>query len=147
MISRTVDLGGKARGLDRLRERGFAVPPYVVVPPGGGVAAPGPGPWAVRSSALDEDGAERSHAGQYLTRLGVPEADLAAAVAEVSASGDPPLAAIVQTMVRAELAGVVFTADPRSGDVDVVVVEWVEGLGEDLVSGRASPHRPERTSA
>lgn len=133
--------GGKARGLDRLREGGFAVPPYAVVLPGGPVTRPGPGPYAVRSSGLDEDGAERSHAGEYLTRLGVPEDALEAAIAEVSASGAPPLPVIVQTMVQAELAGVVFTAEPRSGDVEIVVVEWVEGLGEALVSGRASPHR------
>lgn len=137
------DPGGKARGLGRLVAAGFPVPPWVVIPPGAAPATPGPGPYAVRSSAPDEDGAEHSHAGQYLTRLGVPEAQLPAALAEVWASGAPSLPAIVQQMVRAELAGVVFTADPRSGDVDVVVVEWVEGLGEELVSGRASPHRAE----
>lgn len=135
--------GGKARGLDALRARGFAVPPYVVVPPGAAIPPVEGGPFAVRSSARHEDGAERSHAGEFLTRLDVPRDQLAAAVAEVAASGDPPIAVVVQAMVQAELAGVVFTADPRSGDVDVVVVEWVEGLGEALVSGRASPHRAE----
>lgn len=135
--------GGKARGLDALRARGFAVPPYVVVLPGAAVPAMGGGPFAVRSSALHEDGAERSHAGEFLTLLDVPGDQLAAAIAAVSASGEPRIPVVVQAMVRAELAGVVFTADPRSGDVDVVVVEWVEGLGEGLVSGRTSPHRAE----
>ncbi|WP_446918971.1 PEP/pyruvate-binding domain-containing protein, partial [Klebsiella pneumoniae] len=51
------------------------------------VAALGPGPYAVRSSGLAEDGAADSHAGQFLSLLDVPAERVAQAVAEVAASG------------------------------------------------------------
>ncbi|MFI5908558.1 phosphoenolpyruvate synthase [Dactylosporangium sp. NPDC051541] len=46
---------------------------------------------------------------------------------------------VVQEMVAAEAAGVLFTADPVSGDRTVAVVEAVAGLGEDLVAGLVTP--------
>ncbi len=50
------------------------------------------------------------------------------------------LAVVVQAMVRAEVSGVAFSADPLTGQNDVVI-EAVRGLGEDLVRGRVSPDR------
>jgi phosphohistidine swiveling domain-containing protein len=50
------------------------------------------------------------------------------------------LAVVVQSMVRAEVSGVAFSADPVSGSPSVVI-EAVPGLGEALVRGRASPDR------
>ncbi len=62
-----------------------------------------------------------------------------------SGPGDPEegtgFAVILQRMVPAEAAGVAFTADPRTGDRNVVVVEAVAGLGEGLVSGERTPER------
>lgn len=139
--------GGKALGLDRLRALGLPVPPYATILPGEPVPLLRGGPYAVRSSAANEDGETHSRAGQYLTRLNVPAEELAAAVAEVAASGAPPIPVLVQAMVRAQWAGVVFTADPRSGDVEQVVVEWVEGLGDTLVGGMVSPQRAEFPTA
>ena len=109
-------------------------------------------PLAVRSSGLAEDLAEASYAGQYDTVLGVegPEA-----VAErigrclASATSDQvrayrgsdarsQMAVLVQRMVPAEAAGVAFTANPVSGDTEVLV-SAVKGPGDRLVSGEATP--------
>jgi len=92
----TAAAGGKGRALAQARAAGFAVPPFVVVPSGGmpsaealaaALASLGPGPYAVRSSGLAEDGAEASHAGQFESLLNVPAEGVAAAIAQVSASG------------------------------------------------------------
>jgi rifampicin phosphotransferase len=48
------------------------------------------------------------------------------------------MAALVQLMVPAEAAGVAFTANPLTGDLDEVVISAVAGLGERLVSGDAT---------
>lgn len=50
------------------------------------------------------------------------------------------LAVVVQSMVRAVVSGVAFSADPVTGQNDAVI-EAVAGLGEDLVRGRVSPDR------
>src|SRR5678815_2734974 len=48
------------------------------------------------------------------------------------------MAVVVQRLVRADCAGVMFTADPVTGDRDARVVTAVSGLGEALVSGERS---------
>jgi pyruvate,water dikinase len=110
-------------------------------------------PLAVRSSGADEDLASASYAGLYTTVLDVTgEGRLldairkcwASAYGELIRSYRPGsdsvrLAVLVQPMVPATAAGVAFTADPVTGERDVVVVEAVRGLGKRLVSGAASP--------
>jgi rifampicin phosphotransferase len=123
------------------------------------------GPLAVRSSGVDEDGANRSFAGQHATVLGVLPDALPAAVARCWASlyaeralayrggrGPDPgaLAVLVQRMVPAEVSGVLFTVNPISGSWHELTIEAVWGLPEGLVSGRVAPHwyllrRPRRT--
>lgn len=110
---------------------------------------------AVRSSGVAEDLAGASYAGQYETVLDVRGAEaLKAAVrhcwasafslrvkqyrTEHGQSGAPRLALLVQQMVQPEAAGVAFTANPVTGDNEVVV-SAVKGVGERLVSGQASP--------
>jgi pyruvate,water dikinase len=51
------------------------------------------------------------------------------------------MAVVVQAMVQAKWAGVMFTADPVSGRHDQIVVEAVPGLGESLVSGNSDGKR------
>jgi pyruvate,water dikinase len=111
---------------------------------------------AVRSSATAEDLTAASFAGQYRTFLevGTEEAVLDAvrmcwaSLWEPSVRAyrrreripedDLSMAVVLQTMAPAEWAGVMFTRDPL-GDPDHARVEAVRGLGEALVSGKATP--------
>ena len=163
--------GNKAATLAVLRRAGFAVPPGVVVPadalsgrgnelpPATRAALPrvrelvGQGPWAVRSSSTAEDTAQASFAGQFETVLDVDADGLADAVLRVWGSGfservkaygrdrgPGAMAVLIQPMIAADSAGVAFTNDPVSGR-HRTVMEAVEGLGERLVSGAATPER------
>jgi rifampicin phosphotransferase len=158
-------VGGKAAQLAQLVRLGLRVPEgFVIVD-----AAPGRlpaeldeysarlgGPVAVRSSALEEDSPERSFAGQFETILGVSgvpavreavERCLASASgaraeayrSDMHARGAVRMAVVVQRMVDAVAAGVVFTADPLTGQRDRIVVHAVPGLGEALVGGYRTP--------
>ncbi|MFI6398336.1 PEP/pyruvate-binding domain-containing protein [Rhodococcus coprophilus] len=156
--------GGKAAGLAQLRRLGLPVPVGFVIADAtewvstddagecfSRMAAVGAVPVAVRSSAVGEDGDDQSFAGQYDTVLGVNSVDdFAAAVQRCAASvrsrraaaysGQPTatMHLVVQHMVDARAAGVVFTADPATGRRDLTVIDAVAGLGEALVDGTAS---------
>lgn len=110
--------------------------------------------YAVRSSAVDEDGAEHAFAGQLESFLVVARSDVADRVADVwrsafaprvwayrtakGVAGPPRAPAVVlQPMLDPEAAGVAFSADPVSGARDRAVVAAVHGLGSALVDGRA----------
>ena len=113
-------------------------------------------PVAVRSSACAEDSETASYAGQQETYLYVRGADaVRARVRDCWASffseraifyrrqkgslDDLGMAVVVQRMVRADVAGVLFTCDPVRGRRDRMVVEAVLGLGEAAVSGQVTP--------
>jgi len=163
--------GNKAATLALLRRAGFVVPPGVVLSAdalngvddelpalvrGTLTNVPdllGPGPWAVRSSGTAEDSEQASFAGQFETVLNVDLAGLADAVLHCRRSGltdrvkayagdrgTGSLAVLIQPMIAADAAGVAFTIDPVSAR-DRIVIEAVEGLGDRLVSGAATPER------
>lgn len=95
-------------------------------------------PVAVRSSSAREDGAVQSFAGQFTTVLQVSdEASFGQAVEKVRASIQTG-AVLVQPMLPARVAGVVFTLDPTVPR-PAARVEATAGLGEALVSGRVRP--------
>jgi pyruvate, water dikinase len=110
---------------------------------------------AVRSSAVDEDGADASFAGIYLTCLNVRGLDnVLRAIARCWASAnDPRVAAyrrrqglsgagvgvLVQELVVADAAAVVFSSNPLTGAADEVVINANYGLGESVVGGMATP--------
>lgn len=163
--------GAKAVGLGEAARMGLQVPPGVAVSAdvveavaagnarahttlNKAVAALVP-PFAVRSSAADEDGAQASFAGQHLSVLNVHAAgELADAVREVwwSANSDaaityrrkvglftrPRVGVVVQSLLDPEVAGVMFTENPVTGaDERVIEASW--GLGEAVVSGLVIP--------
>jgi rifampicin phosphotransferase len=120
-------------------------------------SALGAGAVAVRSSATGEDLPGAAFAGQQDTYLNViGEAELISAVQKcwgslwterASAyrnrigidSAKVQIAVVVQRMINAEVAGVMFTADPVSGDRDTIMVDASSGLGEAVVSGLVTP--------
>jgi phosphoenolpyruvate synthase/pyruvate phosphate dikinase len=163
--------GSKAVGLGEAARAGLPLPP--------GVALSGPiveavasgeeraikevekavrplgAPLAVRSSAVDEDGAEASFAGQHLTLLNVPSTEaVSPALREIwwSANSDsaityrqrvglfvrPSVGVVVQALLDPDVAGVMFTQNPISGD-DERVIEASWGLGEAVVQGSVIP--------
>jgi pyruvate,water dikinase len=116
----------------------------------------GDAPVAVRSSACAEDSEEASFAGQQETYLHVRGADpVIERVRDCWASffseralfyrarkgslEDLGMAVVVQRMVQADVAGVLFTCDPVRKRRDRMVVEAVLGLGEGVVSGQLTP--------
>jgi pyruvate,water dikinase len=117
----------------------------------------GGGPVAVRSSATAEDLPGAAFAGQQDTYLNVVGDDAVLdavrrcwgslwterAIGYRDRQGIDPgavrIAVVVQEMVDAEFAGVMFTAEPVTGDRSAVVVDASSGLGEAVVSGLVTP--------
>ncbi len=112
-------------------------------------------PFAVRSSAVDEDGAAASFAGQHLTVLNVHSAsDVPDAIRQVwwSANSDsaityrqrvglftrPSVGVVIQSLLDPAVAGVMFTEHPVTG-VDERLIEASWGLGEAVVAGLVVP--------
>lgn len=114
-------------------------------------------PVAVRSSATAEDLPEMSFAGQQESYLNIRgDAMLLDAVKRCWASlwtaraigyrarhnispNDVRLAVVVQELVPAEAAGIMFTANPLTGKRDQVVINAAWGLGEAIVGGQVTP--------
>ncbi len=159
--------GGKAVHLAKLAGAGLRVPEGFVVIDATPDALPEgiidayarlAGPVAVRSSAMGEDSVDTSFAGQYDTFLGVHGAeDVKNAIVRclqsvkaartdayrdaVHAQREASMSVVVQRMVDARAAGVLFTRNPVNGAENEIVVEAARGLGEALVSGHVSAHR------
>ncbi|HXC06643.1 MAG TPA: PEP/pyruvate-binding domain-containing protein, partial [Bacteroidia bacterium] len=107
--------------------------------------------FAVRSSALDEDGADFSFAGQFESHLYVTPARLEEIIKKVWCSAFTArvyeyrrnnklkplfgIAVIIQVLVNADVAGVAFGMNPATGDRRSKIISAVYGLGEGLVSG------------
>ena len=162
------DIGGKADSLGKMLRMGLPVPQgYVIAAQAfesgrlksdaaGELSrlveklAAGSHTYAVRSSAVGEDGSDDSFAGAYETVLDVKPADIEKAVLTVAASADNErvavytnergamaggTAVVIQRYVVPEYAGVLFTADPISGSRGKMTGSFVRGAGEKLVSG------------
>ena len=165
--------GGKAASLARAIRAGLPVPPgfaladsfVTAIGEGDRTAAaelanlplPRGRELAVRSSAVGEDSASASFAGQHTSELGVlPGERLLEAVQAVWRSGfcdgalgyrdrlgldrPPSMGVVIQPLIDARLAGVLFTRNPISGAPErVIEASW--GLGESVVQGRVVPDR------
>ncbi|WP_436536071.1 PEP/pyruvate-binding domain-containing protein [Actinoplanes sp. HUAS TT8] len=120
---------------------------------------PAGGSVAVRSSGTSEDTAGTSFAGQYHTELGVRSAArLADAVRTCWASlwevpavlyraragishAEAAMAVVVQVMVPADAAGVMFVTSGPGDQTGPIIIESTWGLGEAVVSGQVDPDR------
>lgn len=116
---------------------------------------------AVRSSATVEDLPEASFAGQHDSFLNVSGRDAVLGAVKrcwlslfseraISyrtrkgvAPGRAQMAVIVQQLIDADAAGVMFTTDPAGGDSDCILIEAAFGLGEAVVQGKVAPDRVE----
>jgi pyruvate,water dikinase len=114
-----------------------------------------PVPLAVRSSAVDEDGAQASFAGQHITLLNIRTVEaVSEAVREIwwSANSDsaityrqrvglfrrPSVGVVVQSLLDPTVAGVMFTQNPINGaDERMIEASW--GLGEAVVAAQVIP--------
>lgn len=151
--------GTKTDNLIKLRENGFNVPAFTVIPYDDAVRddlkAEFPSSaekFAVRSSANIEDGTSESFAGQFDTYLNVSREDVPSKVKLIVDSlnndnvkdyvanrkidaEDVKMNVIVQDMVDADVAGVLFTANPQ-GILNESVITVGRGLGEGVVSSK-----------
>jgi len=162
--------GGKSASLGELLHAGIPVPPGFAISADAGedltdalrrdVAARYAGlgadvPVAVRSSALGEDSAEATFAGQQDTYLWVRGADAVCdAVVKCWASlynpeavayrerfhiDNPAMGVTIQLMVDAAVSGVMFTCNPVSGDRSTIAINASWGLGLAVVGGEVTP--------
>lgn len=157
-------VGGKAKGLKILKELGYNVPEAVVLlhPEPEELqddvilqhlTVLGNGPKAVRSSAVSEDGTAASFAGQFESYLNLCSFDeiKSAIVRCIDAAGaervksytgsllteaDLRISVVLQNMVDAKVAGVVFSVNPVNNRRDKLLIDAIRGHGEDLVSGK-----------
>ncbi len=164
-------VGGKAKGLKILQEIGLKVPDaFVLIHPRMGqldenqllkhLQSLGEGLKAVRSSAVSEDGHTASFAGQFETFLNLKTfPEIKSAIQKcIEASGadrvktysgklyneaDLRISVILQNMVDARVAGVVFSANPVNNRRDKILINAVMGQGEELVSGLKDAHHYE----
>jgi pyruvate,water dikinase len=176
--------GGKGGTLARLYQARYPVPDGFVIMPSafdGDILKPkawqqvvehlerfrqvnGKTAFAVRSSALAEDSAYASFAGEFETVLDVhTDEAVRAAIYQVHQSRkaervkaysqakgldeEQDIAVVVQVLVRADISGILFTADPLTGSRFEMTGNYIYGFGEGLVSGEVEPytfvmHRP-----
>jgi phosphohistidine swiveling domain-containing protein len=169
--------GGKGGTLSRLFQAGYPVPEgFVIMPNAFDDESLRSDAWneiqrqlavmrkrnqntafAVRSSAVAEDSAYASFAGEFETVLDVhTDGAIRAAIHQVHnsrlaervqvysrAKGMSELqdiAIVVQRLVRADISGILFTADPVTGSARSMSGNYIFGFGEELVSGEVEPY-------
>lgn len=132
----------KAENLQILKEHQFNIPSFWIISRNDFSKNNLPefpkGLYAVRSSAPDEDGNSRSHAGEYDTFLNVPSQNILERIQDVFGgyqNHHPEDKVIVQEMVDAELSGVLFTASPI-GAINLMRIAVGHGTGDNVVDDR-----------
>jgi pyruvate, water dikinase len=162
--------GGKSASLGELLHGGIPVPPGFAISADAGeeltdasrhdIATRYAGlgddvPVAVRSSAVGEDSAEATFAGQQDTYLWVRGLDAvcdavqrcwaslynpeAVAYRERFKVENPAMGVTIQLMVDAAVSGVMFTCNPVSGDRSTIAINASWGLGLAVVGGEVTP--------
>ncbi len=162
------EIGSKTKNLKKLMDAGFNVPAFIAIPSStlqkiisknkdtnkpiierllAEIQEKFQKPkYAVRSSALIEDNAENSFAGQFKTKIDQAIHQLPDAIIEVLEQAQTFLGGslekfslIIQEYIPADYAGICFTRNPLG--VREMVIEYHEGIGEDVVSGKIKPMR------
>ncbi len=167
-------IGGKATKLSLLADKNFNIPKWVVLPKSIYLETKQVGfkleletfqnellasfgteaknkRFAIRSSAIGEDGTEHSFAGLFESHLNVSFDQIPDKIKSIydsvnsnrvikykerhNINHEIEMAVIVQEMIDATSSGVAFGAHPVSGDTDTKIINAVYGLGEGLVSG------------
>ena len=154
-------VGGKAYNLDILTKNGINVPKWFVVTSPDETdkilpLTPAPSPrsgegnkalYAVRSSAVGEDGSGNSFAGQMESFLYVKPEDIKLRIQDVIDSAhsdrikfyreqnglsneDIKVGVIVQEMINSDVSGVAFSSNPITGKRNEILISSVFGLGE-----------------
>jgi phosphoenolpyruvate synthase/pyruvate phosphate dikinase len=102
--------------------------------------------YAVRSSALIEDGGSHSLAGQFLTKINLTAAELSQGIQDVLKQANTYLkgdlnifSIIVQDYITADISGVTFTRNPNGSRE--MVLEYGFCAGEKIVSGEIKPNK------
>ena len=160
------EIGNKALRLSDLKKNGFNVPDFCVIPSSFFVEhVDGKGiikievvqsltasikksfkfdKYAVRSSALLEDGKEGSHAGQFKTKVAARINDLENAILEIVQqaffylNGRMDLfSIIIQEFIEPNYSGITFTRSPWG--TREMKIEVAKGRGDNLVGGRTTP--------
>ena len=165
-------VGQKAANLSFLKRLGYSVPPGWVVPPGDDsktvtkfLKPSVTTPLIVRSSAIGEDSANASAAGQYLTIANVTSREaLQSAIIDCQASyaranaieyrcfmdsnldnseetESSGMAIIVQKQIKGLFSGVAFSQDPLNQFSPGVAIEVLPGGADQVVSGKVTPQR------
>lgn len=160
-------LGGKALNLAKLIAMGLPVPPCVVIPHEASLTDEKTlidifkhgifdhtSKFAVRSSGVGEDSHQNSFAGIFDTYLDVDRDGVLEHIHHVRQSAESErsktyslqrnssvkaMNVIIQHMVPAQFAGVVFSTNPIEQDDRIGLLEIVAGSGEALVSGKVTP--------
>ncbi len=161
-------LGGKGFALGLMKNAGFPVPDGLILTDVPSSAEEwsqifswwkksGSPKLAIRSSAVGEDSSEQSFAGQNSTYLNIEtEGGIKKAILNCFQSmykkssslyrehflkekaHDSKMNVVLQIMVNPKYSGVFFSVDPRNNEKGWIA-EAIEGLGEDLVSGKKTP--------
>lgn len=151
-------VGGKALGLAKLRANEVKIPKTYVIPYGVEIEyneikdlLDENKRYAVRSSANAEDGGTHSFAGMFDSYLNVEKKNVIDRVMDVKQSvkndrvkkyieinklQQPSMNIVIQEFVEPEISGVWIGQSEDKG-----VLEWIEGSGEKLVSGKETPKR------
>lgn len=108
---------------------------------------------SVRSSAIQEDGKDKSFAGQFYTGLNVSKNDLEKEIKKCYASlfeinikdyinnktDKLEMAVVIQKMINSNYSGVAFSTDFDVNNSNFTIIEACKGIGEQLVSGQVTP--------
>ncbi|MEL7406515.1 MAG: glycerol-3-phosphate acyltransferase, partial [Cyanobacteria bacterium J06558_2] len=158
------EVGQKAANLSWLKQQGYAVPQGWILRPGEDLQAlvnrlePSPqNPLVVRSSAIGEDSAQTSAAGQYISILNIGDREqLYSAIIDCQASylqsnavdyrrhhdlPETSMAILVQQQISGVYSGVAFSRDPVDQLDHTVAVEALPGKATKTVSGKYTPQR------